>query len=84
MMDDPARILLIEDNPGDARLVKEALGTVGAASFQLAWMKNLAKGLAYLEKNPIDAILLDLSRIAPASQRLKNCMPASRKLRSSC
>jgi PAS domain S-box-containing protein len=55
------KILLIEDNPGDARLVREALAEAGAALFELSWQKDLAKGLAHLKKNPVDAILLDLT-----------------------
>jgi PAS domain S-box-containing protein len=57
----PTRILLIEDNPGDARLVKEALAEAGASLYELTWVKDLAKGLARLKKTPVDAILLDLT-----------------------
>jgi putative nucleotidyltransferase with HDIG domain len=54
------RILLIEDNPGDARLVKENLALLGAQAFQLDWAPDLAAGLKHLAENPVDAILLDL------------------------
>src|SRR5271157_3005564 len=61
MMNNPARILIIEDNPGDARLVKEALADAGGSVFRLVWKKDLLKGLEHLKKNPVDAILLDLT-----------------------
>jgi PAS domain S-box-containing protein len=54
------RILLIEDNPGDARLVRENLKIAGAINFNLDWVPDLASGLAHLADHPIDAILLDL------------------------
>ena len=61
MNDHPTKILLIEDNAGDARLVREALAEAGAALFELAWRKDLSKGLAHLQKARVDAILLDLT-----------------------
>jgi putative nucleotidyltransferase with HDIG domain len=53
-------ILLIEDNPGDARLVREHLNIAGSIIFHLDWAPDLASGLAHLAGHPIDAILLDL------------------------
>jgi PAS domain S-box-containing protein len=61
MKPDSTRILLIEDNPGDARLIREFLAEAGTASFEVAWQKDLATGLAYLQENPVDIILLDLT-----------------------
>ncbi len=55
------RILLIEDNPGDTRLVREALAEAGAARFDLVAKMDLASGLAALAAQPVDAILLDLT-----------------------
>jgi signal transduction histidine kinase len=49
---------LIEDNPGDARLIKEFLGETGRA-FELDWVDSLSKGLKRLDGK--DAILLDLT-----------------------
>jgi PAS domain S-box-containing protein len=55
------KVLLIEDNPGDARLIKELLAEEGVEQFTLAWADRLSTGLALLaEENP-GAILLDLS-----------------------
>ena len=61
MKQSPIKILLIEDNPGDARLVKESLAEAGTTLFEVTWQKDLANGLAHLKKNPIDIILLDLT-----------------------
>lgn len=61
--------LLIEDNPGDARLIKEALIDMAAPRLQLAWMDTLAKGLDALSSQTFDLILLDLS--LPDSQGMQ-------------
>jgi diguanylate cyclase (GGDEF)-like protein len=55
------RVLLIEDNPGDARLIREALSEASGAGFDLTWVDSLAKALECLAVNETDAILLDLS-----------------------
>ncbi len=60
MNTEPIRVLLIEDNPGDARLVKENLAVAGTQLFHLDWAPDLAAGLAHLAANSVDAILLDL------------------------
>ena len=54
-------ILLVEDNPGDARLVQEALTEAGTGLFNLVWVVDLAKGSTHLKKNQTDVILLDLT-----------------------
>jgi len=62
MSDRPVRVLLIEDNPGDARLVKEALSdTLIHMAVSLTNVERLAQGLEYLDAQPVDAVLLDLS-----------------------
>jgi PAS domain S-box-containing protein len=55
------RILLIEDNPGDARLIRELLAEGGGASFDLEHVDCLSTGLTRLAQGNIDVILLDLS-----------------------
>ena len=55
------RVLLIEDNPGDARLIKEMLRDARRNSFQLEHADNLTLGLERLQKLSIDVVLLDLS-----------------------
>ncbi len=54
------KILLIEDNPGDARLIREALLMEGEA-VEVTWADRLAKGLEQLDDGSFDAVLLDLS-----------------------
>lgn len=61
MSDEPVNILLIEDNPGDARLVEELLKDFPGKVNQLSWVNTLRKGLQVLEDNQIQIILLDLS-----------------------
>lgn len=55
------RVLLVEDNPGDAVLVREALADAPGPTFALKWQPTLADGLAALEEGGFDAVLLDLS-----------------------
>jgi diguanylate cyclase (GGDEF)-like protein len=54
------RTLLIEDNPADARVIHEALAEVPEAAFELEWVDRLAEGLARLEEQVVDLVLLDL------------------------
>jgi DNA-binding response OmpR family regulator len=53
-------ILLVEDNPGDARLLLEAL-TEASAAFQLTHVGRLADARYELSEQPFDLVLLDLS-----------------------
>ncbi len=54
------RILLIEDNPGDARLIKEYLSDVKNTSFDFKSAERLHDGIEILENEFIDIVLLDL------------------------
>jgi two-component system, NtrC family, response regulator AtoC len=56
----PVRLLLVEDNPGDADLVREMLDSAGEAKFDLAQTERLSSGLALLAGGGYDVILLDL------------------------
>ena len=62
------RVLLIEDNPGDARLIQAILGEARAV-FDLEWADHLAAGLELLGAGPMDLVLLDLG--LPDSQGLE-------------
>ncbi|HWR57762.1 MAG TPA: HD domain-containing phosphohydrolase, partial [Thermodesulfovibrionales bacterium] len=53
------RVLLIEDNPGDARLIEEMLKHSGA-EYELQWAERLSTGIELLKANGFDVILLDL------------------------
>jgi PAS domain S-box-containing protein len=54
-------VLLIEDNPGDRRLIRELLKPTGTTSLELTFASSLAEGLSMLEHHLYDAVLLDLS-----------------------
>jgi len=62
MSGSPMRILLVEDNPGDARLIREYLRDVGEGSHTLAHVSTLREAEAHLRGGePSDVVLLDLS-----------------------
>ena len=69
MSDKPTRILLIEDNPGDIRLIREMLAQVDGITYNLETAKRLSAGLECLAKEQLDIILLDLG--LPDSQGIK-------------
>jgi len=55
------KVLLIEDNPSDARLVQECLAEASGNPFDLEIAPTLAAGLQRLNAGGIDAMLLDLA-----------------------
>jgi len=57
----PIRVLLLEDNPGDARLVQAALAEYALREFAVTWVERLADALVRLGVEPFDAVLCDLS-----------------------
>ncbi len=56
-----SRVLLIEDNIGDARLVELLLEESDSFKCEIVNKTSLFDGMAALAKDPFDAILLDLS-----------------------
>ena len=60
MNSEPINILLIEDNPEIARLIRELLTETGTAMFTLNWADRLSTGLKQLANGGVDLILLDL------------------------
>jgi PAS domain S-box-containing protein len=56
----PLKVLLVEDNPGDARLFREMLAEVPSAPFCLETAERLSAALARLADGDICAVLLDL------------------------
>jgi signal transduction histidine kinase len=52
-------VLLIEDNPGDARLVRETLNEQGPHNAELIHVGCMSEAEAYLAKHAVDVILLD-------------------------
>ncbi len=61
MSDGPIRVLLVEDNSADARLVGEMLAEASTAQFQVSRVERLGQALESLAGNSFDIILLDLS-----------------------
>jgi PAS domain S-box-containing protein/putative nucleotidyltransferase with HDIG domain len=54
-------ILIIEDNPADARLVKEILSESNGTAYDLKYAVSLSDGLKMISENSFDIVLLDLS-----------------------
>jgi diguanylate cyclase (GGDEF)-like protein/PAS domain S-box-containing protein len=53
-------LLLIEDNPGDARLIREMLKEQGSQSIEFNHVDCMADAESYLAARAVDIILLDL------------------------
>jgi len=54
-------LLLIEDNPGDAGLIREMLDEAKGMNFELEWTETLSEGIERLASGGIDVVLLDLA-----------------------
>lgn len=54
-------VLVIEDNPGDARLIELMLAEHSDDGYQPVFALRLAEGLEAIARQPFDIILLDLS-----------------------
>ena len=72
----PITVLLVEDNPGDARLILELLGEVQTQAFDLERVARLDHALTRLSRTGVDVVLLDLG--LPDSQGLETFMRARR------
>jgi signal transduction histidine kinase len=57
----PVHILMIEDNPADARLTRELLREADELAVNIVHAENLARGLVCCDEGSFDAVLLDLS-----------------------
>ena len=55
------RLLLIEDNPGDARFVRELLREQLSAIESVEWVKTIAEAVGVLSEKAFDLVLMDLS-----------------------
>src|SRR4051812_50149588 len=53
-------VLLIEDNPGDARLLREMLQEEGLFSSELMHAESMGRAETILAEHAVDIILLDL------------------------
>jgi diguanylate cyclase (GGDEF)-like protein/PAS domain S-box-containing protein len=59
--DYPTTVLLIEDDPADARLIQDALAGTGSSAFRVEWVTRLADALKRLGNERFEVVLLDLS-----------------------
>ncbi|MFQ5828607.1 MAG: response regulator [Candidatus Methylomirabilia bacterium] len=55
------RVLLVEDNPGDVRLLREMLPAGGEEQVELTHVETLGEALGRLQEAHFDVVLLDLS-----------------------
>jgi diguanylate cyclase (GGDEF)-like protein/PAS domain S-box-containing protein len=55
------RVLLVEDNGGDAELIQQSLGGAGEGSFGVERVSRLSDALARLGRGGIEVLLLDLA-----------------------
>ncbi|MGD0855164.1 MAG: GGDEF domain-containing response regulator [Dehalococcoidia bacterium] len=60
MNNQPINIMLVEDNPGDARLISELLKDVRGGRYQLDHVGQLSEGTEHIKRGTVDVILLDL------------------------
>jgi two-component system cell cycle sensor histidine kinase/response regulator CckA len=60
MKEQPIKVLLVEDNPGDARLVQETLAEVDTPEFELTHVERLSQARQRLSEERFDVVLLDL------------------------
>ncbi len=57
----PIRVLLVEDNPADSRLVREMLTDLEDEAFAFQSAERLTAALEYMTREALDVVLLDLS-----------------------
>ena len=55
------RVLLVEDNPGDARLIQELLKEAKGGEFETAVVPRLSEAMEKLDRDHFQLILLDLT-----------------------
>jgi two-component system cell cycle sensor histidine kinase/response regulator CckA len=55
------KLLLVEDNPGDADLARERLAEFPDCAFEITLVSRLAEAIATLKTAPVDAVVLDLN-----------------------
>ena len=60
MEDKPVKVMLVEDNPADARLVRELLKEAPGSEFDVAHLEFLAEVIERLKAETFDIIVLDL------------------------
>ena len=61
MIENAAKVLLIEDNPADVLLVRAMLAEAGGACCEVQCAETLAEGLQHLAARPAHVVLMDLT-----------------------
>src|ERR1700689_2695376 len=56
----PLQVLLIEDNAGDARLIREMFINERLGSFELTHLLRMSEAEIHLAKGAVDIVLLDM------------------------
>lgn len=69
MVEERLRILLVEDNPGDARLLQETIADADGGRFEITHLVRCDEATKRLVEDRFDVVLLDLS--LPDSQGLE-------------
>ena len=59
-MNEVVRVLLVEDNPGDADLLIELLPGDGPLRFQVQWVQRMVEAVTHLRNEGVDLVVLDL------------------------
>jgi diguanylate cyclase (GGDEF)-like protein/PAS domain S-box-containing protein len=73
MQENSVKILLVEDNPAEARLLQELLRGVDTNQFSFCCAKRLQEALSALDEGEFDVIFLDLT--LPDSRGLESLSP---------
>src|ERR1700723_23994 len=64
------RVLLVEDNAGDARLLREMFSKEKAGSFELTHKVRMSEAEVHLARGGVDVVLLDMG--LPDGQGIEN------------
>ncbi len=54
-------VLLVEDNPADARLIREYLARPEGSRFRVEWVQRLSEALDRLSQGGVEVVLVDLN-----------------------
>jgi DNA-binding response OmpR family regulator len=54
------KVLLVEDNPGDARLLREMFNEQGSSRTEVTIAQSMGEAEKYLAEHDVDIVLLDL------------------------
>jgi DNA-binding response OmpR family regulator len=55
------KVLLVEDSPSDAKLIKLELGEDPGYGFEVSWVSRVDEAIAELQRQQFDVTLLDLT-----------------------